>query len=290
MNRLKLSEAREIRRKLSRVDLSSAEYGYVKSIVEQFVKGFYIRAFTLKKGQRLYRGVKYDFQPDNVSFLGAPPAHKVEGFQRCNKPHSPMFYCSVDPAAVFYELDVKEGDVVYLSKWSVDIDDFFVSPVVCQLDDDSLYSALDMVYTYFETVFSQPVHDTFSYQYKVTAAISELLAARGVNGDPAGREIGGLSFPSVSHPNCSDNLVLYPDVSERCLSLDYVEEVEVIKVSGKTIDVKFTDISNSFDSGVINWAGRPGEWSIAPGQVLTFTAEPDGWVARDSVGNVVSPS
>ena len=252
MSKLKTSRARELIKRLNRINLRAAEYSYIKSLIEKFVDDFRAKSFTPIKGQRVYRGVVYTSKPTDISYLGAPPAELVKGFQRCNQPNFPMFYCSPDPAAVLFELGVKEGDIVYLSKWSINLVDFFINPIICELDEENLYPALEIVYTYFETVFAQPIHEVFSHQYKITTAITELLTAREINNDVENRKMGGLTFPSVAHPNKSDNLVLYPDVAERCLSLDYVEEVKIAKVDDKIINVEYLDVSSDFSSGKIN--------------------------------------
>jgi len=286
---LKSSRARELIRQLNRINLSAAEYSYVKSLIENFNQDFYTKALILTKGQRLYRGVLYDSKPTEVSCLGAPPARLVKGFQRCNQPNAPMFYCSVDSAAVFYELGVKEGDTVYLSKWTVNVVDLLVNSIICPVDEKFLYPALEMVNTYFETVFAQPIHEIFSHQYKITTAITEFLIARDIKDNVDNWKMGGLLFPSVAHPSKSDNLVLYPDIAERCLTLDYVQEVKVVKVDRNKIDIEYTDISSDFNNGKINWSGRPKKWKIAPGNLLRMTAEGGDWIVRDINGNVIDP-
>ena len=55
MARLKTTRAREIIRQLNRMDLSVAEYRYVKNLVEGFIEQFVCQAFSLVPGQRLYR-------------------------------------------------------------------------------------------------------------------------------------------------------------------------------------------------------------------------------------------
>ncbi len=84
-----------------------------------------MRTFAVKPRTTFYRGVIYAEKPMNVGYLGYPPARLVNNYQRCNGPGKPMFYCSVDSAAVFAELDAQLGDKVYLSKWTIDKEFFF---------------------------------------------------------------------------------------------------------------------------------------------------------------------
>lgn len=197
-----------------------------------------------------------------------------------------MFYCSPDPAAVFYELHVQPGDAVYLSKWSL-TKKFFLNRIAAQ-DDGSPSSAVkEIISTYFETKFSQPVHDTYSSQYKITSAISEKLSTGNVIGGTI--PFGGLTYPSVAHPNRSENIVVQPHIVDECLRLDYVEELLVTAVDGYTISYDRKDFSSNFEDGKIHWAGSPMKWTLPPGSTLTMTAEADGWVARDERGNIVNP-
>lgn len=39
--------------------------------------------------------------------------------RRCNLPGKPVFYCSGDPKATIFELDLNEGDYFVLSKWAL---------------------------------------------------------------------------------------------------------------------------------------------------------------------------
>lgn len=283
-------KARELIRKLNLLKLEDASYGTIKNKVSRLYDGCSSQAYTMQKGQRLYRGVIYQKKPDRTSFLGAPPKDRVTGYQRCNTPGHPMFYCSPDPSAIYYELGVSKGDRVYHSKWTVINPDFFINQLISSFPEKDTSQVQEIVQTYLETVFSQPVHETYSYQYKITAAISEVLTTREIAGDDQNRKMGGLAFPSVAHPKQSLNIVLFPDIAESCLSLDYVEEVQVTESKGKEISVKYTDISSNLDNGTISWSGKPKEWRLNKGEMLTITAEKDGWIARDPSGNVVDPT
>ena len=141
--------------------------------------------------------------------------------------------------------------------------------------------------TFIETKFAQPIHETYSSQYIITSAISENLSFGNIDGDK--RKIGALSYPSVSHPSRSENVVIHPDIVDKCLRLDYVEEIEITDVKGQQIQIKYTDVCSSFEDNKIIWAGRKKQWNLPPGALIKVTAEPDGWVVRDEKGNIVNP-
>jgi hypothetical protein len=68
-------------------------------------------------GQELYRGTSYHTSvPLLQSEISYPPANSV-GFNRANCPGRPMFYCSPDPNAVFWELRSRVGQYAVLAKW-----------------------------------------------------------------------------------------------------------------------------------------------------------------------------
>ncbi|MBY4715846.1 hypothetical protein [Burkholderia cepacia] len=283
---IKSVEARRIIGQLNRMNLDKVEYNYIKNLIARLTVGLKMRGVTPHMDSRLYRGVVFREKPSKVGFLGYPPASIVTNFQRCNPPSNPMFYCSVDPSAIYYELGVQPGDKVFLSKWSVS-QEFFINRIAPPDEDDMSDLVRDIVLTFFETKFSQPIHETYSSQYKITSAISEKLSSGELIGDH--RVIGAVSYPSVVHPSRSENLAIRTAVVDKCLQLDYVEEILVTNVQGNTISVDRTDFSSNFDGDNIIWTGKPIHWTMGPGTKLVVTAEPDGWIARDENGNVVNP-
>ncbi|WP_322009734.1 hypothetical protein [Paraburkholderia sp. J12] len=281
---------REIVTALNRADLRTADYAYLVARVGELIKGIPMRAASVRPGTTLYRGVIYKEKPGNVSYLSYPPAHLVKNYQRCNGPGSPMFYCSVDSAAVFAELDAQPGDKVYLSKWIINKEFFFfrIPPDTSDaIKDDAAFSKIE---TFFETRFAQPIHETYSEQYKLTAAITEKFSTGNLIGDAAsinGRVLGAVAYRSVAHTPRSDNVAIRPSVVDQCLQLTNVREVEVVGREGESRTVRETDFSANFEDGKINWAGRPGHWTVEPGGSLQFAVENGEWVARSADGTVV---
>jgi hypothetical protein len=276
-------EARGIIKKLNRMDLDRIGYGHIKNTIQSLITGLPIRMITPHLSARLYRGVIHKDKPLDVKLLGYPPKELVTSFQRCNPPNSPMFYCSVDPAVVCSESRVRHGDRIYLSKWSV-VEEFFCARISPNEEGHKNSLEHELIFGYFETKFLQPVHETYSNQYKITAAICEKLTTGNIIGDP--RTNGGLTYPSVAHPSRSENLAIQPHVVDRCLRLDWVEELLIEEVTDISISYNRTDFSANFENGLIVWTGKPLHWTLAPGELITMTAEHDGWVARDMDGNI----
>ena len=129
-----VSKARTIIQQLNRMNLDITDYAYIKSLTDKLVIGLPMTCITPHKDTRFYRGIIYKEKPTIIDCLGYPPSEIIVNYQRCNPPGKPMFYCSPDPAAVYYELGVQPGDVVYMSKWSV-TEDFFVNQIPSTYDD-----------------------------------------------------------------------------------------------------------------------------------------------------------
>lgn len=288
--RSSIHRVRELVTALNRADLRTADYAYLVARVGELIKGIPMQAATVQPGTTLYRGVIYAEKPINVGCLSYPPAHLVKNYQRCNGPGSPMFYCSVDRAAVFAELDAQLGDKVYLSKWTINKEFFFfrVPPdTTDEMKDDAAFSKIE---TFFETRFAQPIHETYSEQYKLTAAITEKFSTGDLLGDAAivnGRVLGAVVYRSVAHTPRSDNIAIRPPVVDQCLQLTDVQEIEVLSRDGDSRTVRETDFSSDFAGDKINWAGRPGHWVVQPGESLQFVVENGQWVARTADGKVV---
>ncbi len=250
-------------------------------------------AHSVPVGTTLYRGIIYSERPSEVSYLGSPPADLVTSFQRCNGPGRPMFYASVDPAAVFSEVDANIGNIVYLSKWIVDREFLFfrIPPVAgTGMEEDAAFTKIE---TFFETRFAQPIHETFSAQYKVTAAITERFSTCGAS-DPSdslnGLNLGAVVYPSVAHTTRSDNIAIQAAVAQSCLRLCNVRAIEITERQAESRTVREIDFSATFEDEHIKWLGRPTQWTINPGETLIFTVENNMWVARSEDGTTIYPS
>lgn len=277
------------------MDLTRADYGHIQELINRLFVGIVVQGITPHREKaRLYRGRIGKEKPTRVEQISYPPPEKVVDFQRCNPPGKPMFYCSPDPAAVFYELDVKSGDVVYLSKWSV-IGNFWILQIAPHNTQSEVSHHLrDMVYTFFETRFSQRIHQTYSSEYKITSAIAEHMSKGNINNREVlesgnGADIGAISYPSVSHPSRSENLAIRPEIVDRHLKLDYLEEISIIDVRDQVIEYKRTNFASHFPNGQIEWQDKILHWTVPAGSLYKATAEPDGWIVRDEHGNVVNP-
>ena len=295
---MKNASPREIRdtiKQLNRMNLDDAHYSYIKKKIAFIWHGAVINVKPIAEGHRLYRGrLNPSEKPKHVKDLREPRADYVTGYQRCNSPRQPIFYCGTVPRTVRKELNVSDGDILYLSRWTV-YRPFSILPLGSGDLDES--SELGLINTFFETKFSQPIHEIYSSQYKITAAIAECLLGNLVEEvemdnvpDFAKYGIGALGYPSVSDGYGSDNLAIKPHIVDNHIKLNYVEELKVSLEEDSEPSFEKMDFSSKFDHGNIEWAGAPLHYTISsPNKELRLTMERDGYVCRDKVGTIVEP-
>ena len=298
---------------LKRIDLSSADIEFLKSRLKLLLRGFMFETPILEVGQILYRGVPYSEKPSYSSQVSYPPAHKVKTFQRVNRPNQSMFYCSISHAAPFFELGLKAGDHVAISKWSMR-KRVMVSNVGYAA---SVYAGLTsarqeepwwsesphtrtpsnaLVSEFFSQEFSRLVPPGEEHAYKLSIAIAEKLYADKLhthlpNGELAHEQpqLPGILYPTIAMRANSDNLVLTPEFVDQSLKL---ESIEWIRVDSKEPDFKYQvthlDFANTFDDeGKIEWKGRRGHWVLSPGQQIKISVESGRFIARDEKGNLI---
>ncbi|XVJ47482.1 hypothetical protein ACDZ94_00590 [Pseudomonas sp. UBT] len=293
IERTSTTKIREIVSALNRADLTAIDYNHLLTQVGILIKGIPLIVQSLPVGTTLYRGRICSERLCEVSYLGSPPAELVTSFQRCNGPGKPMFYASVDIAAVFSELNADVGNIVYLSSWIVDREFFYfrIPPGAGEgMEDDVAFSKIE---TFFETRFAQPVHETFSAQYKLTSAITEKLSTGNVLGPPEqlkGRPLGAVVYPSVAHTSRSDNIAIQTLVAQSCLRLSDVREMEVMERQAESLTVREINFSSNFEDEHIKWLGRPRQWTLNSMETLSFTVENGAWVARTEDGTIINPS
>ncbi|WP_298987423.1 hypothetical protein [uncultured Roseibium sp.] len=243
---------------------------------------------TLMPGQKLFRGVSHDTKPTSVDKLGAPPDEKVCGFQRCNGPGRAMFYCAAGIAPIYFELKPKVGDKIYISRWSVVRPDFAVLKIY-EPDHSKLSPAISSIYQFFDTKFTEPIHDSFSYRYKVTAVITDFLLHEGLF--EREHNIAGIKYTSTAYPSKAENLAILPSTVAESMLLESVDEFEIEEVTKDGFRTKRLDFTTRFDGdGQILWEGRGREWKIPPKSIAIITQGDEGWSVTDADGNVIDPT
>lgn len=274
-------------KQINRVSLKDVPYSFLRDKVRSLLYGYVYSGVEIYEGEILFRGVVHTKKPNDVSYLGAPPAEIVDNYQRCNPPKVPMFYGTSQISSAFYEISPSAGDRVYLSKWSVLKSGFDIVSLAPEYQSDAAARSQN-VDLYFDTKFSEPFHESFSHRYKLTAAITEeILESKDL--ENMGRSISGLAYSSVAYSGGAINFAILPTRVAEFLCLDYVEEYEVLDASEEAFKVRACDIATDFSDGEIHWEGRPKQWNVPGKSIAKFTMEEGGWVMRDGNGQIVNP-
>ncbi len=171
-----------------------------------------------------------------------------------------MFYSSSRRASALSECRAQVGDVAYLSQWI----GRGKIPFNRLLDDhgdeqfiDNLRPVDHLLISHFDTIFTRRIHDTFSDDYKFTAAITELLTKRFQAWDKFNVGADGhvaLRYPSVQQFDGAYNTAMDPAFARERLSLVHVMELTVEQTEPE-IRVAVTDTAIEFSDGLIRWTG-----------------------------------
>jgi len=275
---------------LNRLDCEHVEFDDIVEKVRFLFDGLALEANVIEPGTKLYRGRQMDSAPKHIRELYYPPPEYVNGFQRCNRPGKPLFYASGNMATLLSEIKTKVGSTVYISEW-VTTAQLFCFYFPFRQPQKNITGA--RVQTFVENRFSQPIHETFSSQYKITAAISSLIVGEDIGfADSAenGPKLGGLIYPSVAHPARSENVALVPQAADNSLKLLSVTSFKIVSVENHEYKFEELDFCSNFSYDIINWKGYPGSWQIknlpAGGEISAIF---DGytWQMIDHAGNAI---
>ena len=312
----------KVRQKIAairRIDLAGVDSAFLLGRIQPLFHGFVVTAPILEPGQKIFRAVKWEEKQSTVSWLRHPPADKVVRYGRVNRPGQSMFYGSIAWNAPLFELRLKAGEHFALSRWRVNekllVNNVgFTEKVFRRLQSDRDSAPVwerrneatetpvnKALHKFFSEEFAREVPEGRETEYKISAAISEILL-HDVHEDARIEDISdmrmaGLIYPALAMLGHSDNLVLKPDIVEKCLQL---EQVEFMRVDSMDVDGKFVtyhnthlDFADTFKSnGSIEWKGRPPRWDIVipPGGMVRITSENGRQIYRDEVGNIIEPT
>ena len=293
---------------LRRVNLKTVEIDFLKSRLVLLLRGFMQVTPVLMVSQNLYRGVRWSEKPTSQSQLSYPPPDIITSYQRVNRPHQSMFYCSVAREAPFFELGLKPGDHVAMSRWRVNqkilVNNIGYSPSVLAglgskrqastwgVPHPHLCSSRNtLIADFLASEFTRVVPPGNEHFYKFSIAIAEKLYIGPLHDEEFDR-LGGILYPTIAMRANSDNLALIPEFVDRFLSLEAVEWIRVDS-GGANLKLQVTklDFADSFGgTGQIEWKGRLPQWSVGSGRTVRVSVEDGKYVVRDEEGTIVEPT
>lgn len=292
----------EIRKamKLVKSNALNADIDTLKEMLIPIFRGYVHSATKVPVGEMLYRGVKCKQIPDNIKQLTYPPKDKAH-LGRANRDGNPVFYCSNSGNVTCFELDVKPGDMVAVSKWRIAeplllnnvgfTDGVFLGlnanrrnpnyGEIKSLVDVPLSNAL--VDKFLSEEFMKSITAEQRDLYKLPVAIAEKLFMD--------KMFDGLLYPTFAMRGNADNLAIKPTSVEKKLVIRSAEFIQINSQKDFTYNITRLNFAKNFgDDGTIQWKGRPANWKIREqGDELLFSMENGEWIARDAQGNIVEP-
>jgi len=257
------SDLRQLIRELNRLDVVRADYNYLVQKLRAASKDTSIPLFQSSSTEFFFRArICNSCELDHVSQLGAPPAEKVVGYQRCNPPGVPMFYAASNRQTALIEIDAQDEDIVFLSQWMpkapLPINQVFTSSFPVERPEASAREIL--FHSYLDTIFTRQIHDSFSDAYKLTAAAAEVLTTRFVEStiwDVRVDGTVGLRYPSVAHTFQAFNTAFHADFAKERLELVHVTKLKVVKRSPGHTQILLLDTALEAVDGFLVWQRSP---------------------------------
>lgn len=258
---LSTAEMRHQIQRLNRINADLAEWKTIRKIYRDLFPEVQLVIGTTKSSEQFFRArVNPPAKPQAVTELMAPPAEYVTGYQRCNPPGSPIFYCSTRRIIALEECRVREGDLVYLAQW-IGLDRL---PITKFLDTtatdffEKLSEAESILYAHLDTIFTRRVHHTFSNDYKFSSAVTDQVTTNFPDqfGKVAADGRIGLSYPSIFDMEQSLNYAFPPAWASERMQLLHVMELRIDEIGEGGTKVTMTDTANKFADGQIQWSGN----------------------------------
>ncbi|MCG7518810.1 hypothetical protein [Ruegeria sp. Ofav3-42] len=292
--------ARQLITAINSAHLDRSNYKTLQSQINELFQGYALKGMSLAQDQMIYRGRVMAGKPSSIDELKAPPAEAVKGFQRCNSPGNPMFYGGFVLGAIFAEVigpDTSDGKI-FVSRW-VAPEGFFAVELLpkenqAEMDTSRTQAIVD---TFIETKFVGRVHETYSNDYKVTAAIAEKalsgsLSEEANDGFPItpkeGEGLGCIIYPSVQATGRGPNVAMIPSYANRHLIPDCVEEIHFRRKSEESFEINRIDYAKpSLTDNTLVWTGKQLHWTVDSGSTATVGVEGGQYVVRDESGKTV---
>lgn len=294
-----ISEIQKAIQLLKKSDLLSIDIDEIKDILIPIFRGYVQTVPIIGPGEILYRGIKYDNLPQDLSRLREPPKEKTS-INRANRAGNPVFYCSIARPVPFFELDIKPGDHLAISKW-ITVDKLITNkvgytttsfsnlqsnrqnPAYGEMKNYESEYAKSIVDNFLADEFTKIVPHEMNHLYKITVAIAEKLFSDEM--------FDGLLYPTMAMKANADNLAIKPSSVDKKLIFKNAEFIQIKSKQNSTYEINRLDFANSVDAnGRIQWKGRHAMWFLKENnQSLTFKVENGVWIARDKQGNIVEP-
>lgn len=256
-------ELRQLIHELNRQDPASADFDELVSCLRIASKDTAIPLGQCSAAENFFRArISNNTKLERVADLGAPPPELILGYQRCNPPGVPMFYSAAQRLTALLEIDVKPGDIVYLSQWlpksPVPVNYVFDPQEFASRPEASAKEVL--FHSYLDTIFTRPIGESFTDSYKITAAAATVLSTRFMENTKIGVAPDGtvgLRYPSIAHSYRTHNTAFHAGFARDRLQLFHATELKIVNRRDENLDVSIIDTALESLEGRVIWTGNP---------------------------------
>ncbi len=261
----------------------------------------------------VYRGVPWDRRPDFIAQLSYPPFDKVRQLGRLNRPGQSVFYASVAPPGVFYELKARERSRIAFSEWEV-MEPLWMHnlgyhadalarlgaapnsarlPLTEPIPNETQHNK--RLRKKVALAFTMDVPAGFEYRYKQSVALTEFWCEHHqklpvYSDGPQKEEIAGVVYPSLQMQGDADNVMFWPKFVHSSLALRHVQYVLIEKADHTRLAFSFLSLALArgfVDGTSIEWRD---DLPAEDARRCHIALENGQWVQRDGWGNVYGRS
>lgn len=153
-----------------------------------------------------------------------------------------------------------------------------------------------VIHQFLAESFARKVEVNSEHEYKISIAISEKLLEdihiqEKNDSMPKDEKFGGIIYPTLSMSADADNIVLLPKFVDKYLELIFVEYYSVESaIPDIEYKIRLLDFANSFTKNHVEWKGRPPEWTLPAGSLVSVAEEHGRFVVRNAQGQIILPS
>lgn len=310
MKHIKRPEYKDLEKRIIEIEsmiLSSVTIDEIKEKLNLLFTGYTICIPLLRIGSILFRGIKINDKPELFSFLKYPQP-EIANIGRANRQGISMFYRATDKVVPFYELDVKAGDKLVVSEWTV-VRDMLVNNVGYT---NSAFSKMasnrelpsyakekvgkpeeigsnKLVGNFLAETFCQKISENEHEKYLLTNAISEKHFSE--NPQEGVVHIQGLMYPTIKMNANADNISLEKQtIDDNYLKFEKVEYIEILQVEQEKFTYKIIDIAFNVTEENIIWENMDFHWIGDTSIDLVIIKQDNILQAYNYEGDIIEPT
>jgi hypothetical protein len=192
---------------------------------------------------------------------------------RANVHNAPVFYASAGGPTTFVESRCESGNTVVVSEFRC-YEELLVQEIG--------FTNVDQTATEYEIIMHELFAAPGSEYYEYSSRIASHLMS--------GKELHGITYPSLASNSSSQNFALKTSFVDRALHFINATAYKIKQITDPfKYEVDEIDFG-TVEHGKISWKGRKKKWSLThKGQTLQMVSTGWSWDAYDEGGRLVDP-